>query len=117
MFQYADLCDYYRAMIALRHEHKGFRLGSADLVKEHVEFLDTDNESLIIYRINNLEEFDSAKSLTVLLNGSAKQAKAEVPEGTYTVVCREGTINEQGLGALQGGKVTVAPQSALIFHN
>ena len=56
MFQYADLCDYYRAMIALRHEHKGFRLGSADLVKEHVEFLDTDNESLIIYRINNLEE-------------------------------------------------------------
>ncbi len=115
MFQYADLCDYYRAMIALRHEHKGFRLGSADLVKEHVEFLDTDNESLIIYRINNLEEFDSAKSLTVLLNGSAKQAKAEVPEGTYTVLAHDAQVDISGLGQIQGTHVVVEPYSATIL--
>ena len=115
MFQYADLCDYYRAMIALRHEHKGFRLGSADLVKEHVEFLDTDNESLIIYRINNLEEFDSAKSLTVLLNGSAKQAKAEVPEGTYTVLAHDAQVDISGLGQIQGTQVVVEPYSATIL--
>jgi pullulanase len=52
-----------------------------------------------------------------VLNGNTEPREIEVPEGTYTVVCREGTINEQGLGALQGGKVTVAPQSALIIHN
>ena len=115
MFQYADLCDYYRAMIALRHEHKGFRLGSADLVKEHVEFLDTDNESLIIYRINNLEELDSAKSLTVLLNGSAKQAKAEVPEGTYTVLAHDAQVDISGLGQIQGTQVVVEPYSATIL--
>lgn len=115
MFQYADLCDYYRAMIALRHEHKGFRLGSADLVKEHVEFLDTDNESLIIYRINNLEEFDSAKSLTVLLNGSAKQATAEVPEGTYTVLAHDAQVDISGLGQIQGTQVVVEPYSATIL--
>ena len=115
MFQYADLCDYYRAMIALRHEHKGFRLGSADLVKEHVEFLDTDNESLIIYRINNLEEFDSAKSLTVLLNGSATQAKAEVPEGTYTVLAHDAQVDISGLGQIQGTQVVVEPYSATIL--
>ena len=115
MFQYADLCDYYRAMIALRHEHKGFRLGSADLVKEHVEFLDTDNESLIIYRINNLEDFDSAKSLTVLLNGSAKQAKAEVPEGTYTVLAHDAQVDISGLGQIQGTQVVVEPYSATIL--
>lgn len=115
MIRYADLCDYYRAMISLRHEHKGFRLGSADLVKEHVEFLDTDNESLIIYRINDLEEFDSAKSLTVLLNGSAKPAKAEVPEGTYTVLAHDGQIDEIGLGEIKGTKVVVEPYSATIL--
>ena len=113
--KYADLVEYYRQMIAIRRAHKGFRLGSSELVKEHVEFLDTENESLIIYRINNLEEFDSAKSLTVLLNGSAKQAKAEVPEGTYTVLAHDAQVDISGLGQIQGTQVVVEPYSATIL--
>ena len=113
--KYADLVEYYRQMIAIRRAHKGFRLGSSELVKEHVEFLDTENESLIIYRINNLEEFDSAKSLTVLLNGSAKQAKAEVPEGTYTVLVHDAQVDISGLGQIQGTQVVVEPYSATIL--
>ena len=113
--KYADLVEYYRQMIAIRRAHKGFRLGTAELVKEHVEFLDTENESLIIYRINNLEEFDSAKSLTVLLNGSAQQAKAEVPEGTYTVLVHDAQVDISGLGQIQGTQVVVEPYSATIL--
>ena len=113
--KYADLVEYYRQMIAIRRAHKGFRLGTAELVKEHVEFMDTENESLIIYRINNLEEFDSAKSLTVLLNGSAKQAKAEVPEGTYTVLVHDAQVDISGLGQIQGTQVVVEPYSATIL--
>lgn len=113
--KYADLVEYYRQMIAIRRAHKGFRLGTAELVKEHVEFMDTENESLIIYRINNLEEFDTAKSLTVLLNGSAKQAKAEVPEGTYTVLVHDAQVDTSGLGQIQGTQVVVEPYSATIL--
>ena len=113
--KYADLVEYYRQMIAIRRAHKGFRLGTAELVKEHVEFMDTENESLIIYRINNLEDFDSAKSLTVLLNGSAKQAKAEVPEGTYTVLVHDAQVDISGLGQIQGTQVVVEPYSATIL--
>ena len=113
--KYADLVEYYRQMIAIRRAHKGFRLGTAELVKEHVEFMDTENESLIIYRINNLEEFDSAKSLTVLLNGGAKQAKAEVPEGTYTILVHDAQVDISGLGQIQGTQVVVEPYSATIL--
>ena len=113
--KYADLVEYYRQMIAIRRAHKGFRLGTAELVQEHVEFMDTENESLIIYRINNLEDFDSAKSLTVLLNGSAKQAKAEVPEGTYTVLVHDAQVDISGLGQIQGTQVVVEPYSATIL--
>ena len=113
--KYADLVEYYRQMIAIRRAHKGFRLGTAELVKEHVEFMDTENESLIIYRINNLEDFDSAKSLTVLLNGSAKQAKAEIPEGTYTVLVHDAQVDISGLGQIQGTQVVVEPYSATIL--
>ncbi len=113
--KYADLVEYYRQMIAIRRAHKGFRLGTAELVQGHAEFMDTENESLIIYRINNLEDFDSAKSLTVLLNGSAKQAKAEVPEGTYTVLVHDAQVDISGLGQIQGTHVVVEPYSATIL--
>ena len=113
--KYADLVEYYRQMIAIRRAHKGFRLGTAELVQGHVEFMDTENESLIIYRINNLEDFDSAKSLTVLLNGSAKQAKAEIPEGTYTVLVHDAQVDISGLGQIQGTQVVVEPYSATIL--
>lgn len=113
--KYADLVEYYRQMIAIRRAHKGFRLGTAELVKEHVEFMDTENESLIIYRIKDLEGIDTAKSLTVLLNGSAKQAKAEVPEGTYTVLVHDAQADISGLGQIQGTQVVVEPYSATIL--
>jgi pullulanase len=43
-------------------------------------------------------------------------AKLTVPEGKYTVVCKDGFINEQGLGTLYGPEVVVPAQSALIMY-
>ena len=113
--KYADLHDYYQHMIAIRRAHKGFRLGSAEAVKDHVEFLPADEESLIIYRINNLEGIDSAKSLTVLLNGSAQPAQAEIPDGQYRVLAHDAQANQEGLGIINGGKIVVEPYSATIL--
>ena len=113
--RYPDLFEYYRQMIAIRRAHKGFRLGSADAVKEHVEFLDSDNESLVIYRINNLEGIDSADALTVLLNGSAETLNATIPEGAYTILAFDGEADVNGLGDYAGNTIPVAPYSATIL--
>ena len=113
--KYADLFDYYKQMIAIRRAHKGFRLGTAELVQQHVDFLPADDETLIIYRINNLENIDSAKSLTVLLNGSTKSAQAEIPDGQYTVLAHDAQADPQGLGIIKGGKIVVEPYSATIL--
>ena len=113
--KYADLHDYYQQMIAIRRAHKGFRLGSAEAVKEHVEFLDSDNEQVIIYCIKDIEGIDSAKSLLVLLNGGAKLAETEVAESAYTVLAHDGQASVAGLGEIKGGKVVVEPYSATIL--
>ena len=114
--QYNDLYAYYREMIAIRRAHKGFRLGSKEAVKEHVEFLDTDNEHLIIYAIKDLEGIDSAKTLIVLLNGGSQPAEAEVPEADYTVLAHDGQANNKaGLGRIQTGHIVVEPYSATIL--
>ena len=112
---YYDLFEYYRQMIAIRHAHKGFRLGSAEAVEEHVEFLDADNEQVIVYRIKDLEGIDSAKSLIVLLNGSDQPAQVEIPEGDYILLAYDGEANVKGLSENRESLAVVAPYSATIY--
>lgn len=112
---YADLLEYYKQMIAIRHAHKGFRLGCAKAVKEHCEFVPTDNEHLIIYRINDLEGIDCAKSLIVLLNGGEEAQQVAIPEGEYTLLAFNGEANVNGLSELYESQAIVAPYSATIL--
>lgn len=113
--KYADLFEYYQNMIAIRRAHKGFRLGCAEAVQEHVEFLDAENESLIIYRINNLEGIDTAKSLIVLLNGGNQAQQIEIPEGKYILLAFNGEADVNGLSELEESQAIVAPYSATIL--
>ena len=113
--QYADLFNYYKQMIAIRHDHKGFRLGSAAAVKEHCELVPTDNEHLIIYKIKNLEGIDWAKSIVVLLNGGAESAEVDIPEALYMVQAEDGHADVQGLYNTYENHVKVAPYSATIL--
>ena len=113
--KYADLCTYYQQMISIRHEHKGFRLGTAELVDQHCELLPVNNAHLIIYRIKDLEGIDSAKSLLVFLNGGPQPAQAEIPESSYTVLAHDAQADVFGLGEIKGGKIVVEPYSATIL--
>ena len=111
-----DLFTYYQQMIAIRRAHKGFRLGTAEAVKEHVEFLPVENDHLIVYRIKDLEGLDSAKTLIVLLNGGEEEVKAEIPEGAYTILAFDGEAKADGsLGDFAGTQSAVAPFSATIL--
>ena len=112
---YSDLFAYYREIIKIRRQHKGFRLGTAELVKNHVEFPETTQEGLIIYRIKDLQGIDTASSLIVLLNGTAEAIEAEVPQATYTVLAQDAQANANGMGTIEAGKVQVAPYSATIL--
>lgn len=113
---YKDLFDYYREIIAIRRAHKGFRLGSAEAVKEHVEFLPTDSEHMVAYCIKNLEGIDSAKTLIVLLNGGEEEVKVDIPEGAYTILAYDGAAKADGtLGDYAGSHIFTQPFSATIL--
>ena len=114
--KYPQVFDYYKSLIALRQHHPAFRLGNADLVRKHLEFLDMP-EGLIAYRLKNYAGRDDWRDIIVILNAGKSDQEVTIPEGTYTVVCCDGQINEQGLGTLQGPKAVVDAQSALIIHN
>jgi pullulanase len=111
---YPQVFEYYKNLIALRQHHPAFRLGNADLVRKHLEFLDAP-AGTVAYRLKNYAGRDDWKDIIVILNANKSETEVTIPEGTYTIVCHNCQINEQGLGTLQGSKAIANPQSALIL--
>ena len=114
--RYGAVFDYYCRLIALRKHHPAFRLGSADLVRKHLEFLEMP-KGVVAYRLKNYAGLDAWRNIIVVLNANEKATQVTVPAGHYTVVCRDGRIDEKGLGSLEGGRITAGGRSALIIHD
>ena len=142
--RYPQVFEYYKRLIALRKHHPAFRLGKAELVRKHLEFLDLrsqgDKESrsqdntttnltshstlhapqtscLVGFILKDNAGDDKWKNIIVILNANREPQTVSIPEGRYTVVCCDGQIDEQGLGEVNGDKVVVDAQSALIIHD
>ena len=114
--KYPQVFAYYKNLIALRKHHPAFRLGNADLVRKHLEFLDAP-AGTIAYRLKNYAGRDDWRDIIVILNANKATTEVNIPDGRYTIVCQNGVINEQGIGETTGCKASVEPQSALIIHN
>lgn len=113
--KYPQVFEYYKNLIALRKNHPAFRLGNADLVRKHLEFLDAP-AGIVAYRLKNYAGRDDWRDIIVILNANKADVEVTIPNGDYTIVCSDGCIDEQGLGTLQGEKAVVSPQSALILY-
>ena len=114
--QYPQVFEYYSNLIKLRRNHPAFRLGKAEAVREHLEFIATD-DCLVAFRLKNLEGIDSWKDIIVVLNANKEAKTIAIPEGEYTVACCNGVINEQGIGlSFKASEAKVDAQSALILY-
>ena len=114
--KYPQLFGYYKNLIALRKHHPAFRLGSADLVRKHLEFLKAPKD-VVAFQLKNYAGRDDWRNIIVVLNASKAEQTVSVPQQKYTVVCRDGVINEQGLASFDANQVKVSPQTALIIHD
>lgn len=112
----ADAFAYYKGLIHLRRNHPAFRLGDAELVRKHLEFLPVEGTNLVAYRLKDHAGGDTWKDIIVVLNARREVASLSVPEGKYTVVCQNGLVNEKGLATIYGPSLKVAPQSAMIIY-
>jgi pullulanase len=110
-----DVFLYYRELIAIRKAHKAFRMGDAEQVRKHLHFLKSPS-CVIAFILDGKAVGDSWSEIVCIMNSNRTPQTVTIPEGTYTVVCRDGMACADGLGKLNGGIVTVAPQQALILY-
>lgn len=111
-----DVYTYYKRLIELRRSHPAFRMGDAEKVRKHLEFLPVEGSNLIAFRLKEHANGDSWKEIVVAFNARDSFAEVEVPAGKYTVVCRDGTIDLRGLGVFNGEKISIPPRSAWIMY-
>lgn len=111
-----DVFTYYKRLIEMRKLHPAFRMGDADLVRKHLEFLPVEGTNLVAFRLKNSANGDYWSDIVVAFNSRTSPAKLVVPEGKYTVVCKDGMIDIHGLGMSYGGEISIPAQSAWIMH-
>lgn len=114
--KYPQVFDYYRRLIALRKNHPAFRLGDADLVRKHLEFLPS-KDGVVAFHLKDNAGGDEWQDIIVILNANKIAVEMEIPVSSYTIVCKDGIVDENGIQTIHDNKVEVAPQTALILHN
>lgn len=119
--RYPQLFTYYKNLILLRKNHPAFRLATGDKVRQHLEFLpavnskDVKQDCLVGFLLKDLQGIDAWKTIVVIYNFNKEAKEMAIPEGTYTIACCNGAIDEAGLGEVSGKEVLVDGQSALIL--
>ncbi len=103
--KYPHVFNYYKELIALRKQHPSFRLGSAELVRKHLEFISAPS-GVVAYRLHDVPG-DEWTDICVYLNFNRKPIVITLPEKQFKVVWGSAVVN--------AGKVTIQPQTALIL--
>ena len=67
----ADVVAYYKNLIKLRKEHPAFRMPTAKMVQENLEFMKTE-DGLISYQLKSNANNDSWKNIYVIFNAQKK---------------------------------------------
>lgn len=113
--RYPQLFTYYQRLIALRRHHPAFRLGNANLIRQHLSFLPT-QPNLVGFILTGHAGGDVWDNIIVVFNANNEARKVTVPKGRYTIVASNGTINETGWGSVETDHLWVDAHSMLIAH-
>lgn len=113
--KYHDLFQYYKELIAIRRAHPAFYLGTAEKVREHLEFLPAEGDNLVAFQLKDIQGIDPAQRIIVVLNSNKTNRKIQIPDDTYQIVVKDGKANRNGLGTHAGPNLEVEAQSAVIL--
>ncbi|MFC2318309.1 MAG: type I pullulanase [Segatella oulorum] len=113
--RYPQVFTYYQRLIALRRHHPAFRLGNANLIRQHLSFLST-QPNLVGFMLTGHAGGDVWNNIIVVFNANNEAREVTVPKGRYTIVASNGTINETGWGSVETDHLWVDAHSMLIAH-
>lgn len=107
--------EYYKKLIRLRREHPAFRMTTAGEVTKNIVFDRVKADNVVSYSIKHHANGDEWSEIKLIFNGSAVPYAARIPKGSWLVIAEDGDICLDSPRIFDGGKISVAPVSALIL--
>lgn len=114
--QYKPLFEYYRGLIELRKNHPAFRMPTTAMIQQHLEFTDTKDENLILYRLKDHANGDTWKEIMVILNGSGLNKTISIPQGDWQLVGDGNKVDEAGIRSVDSSVLTIPASTAFILY-
>ncbi|RYY91041.1 MAG: type I pullulanase [Chitinophagaceae bacterium] len=99
--KYAGVFAHYQGLVALRKAHASFRMPTAEMIRKHLRFFETDDELLVAYRINAVPG-DSWKEVVVVLNGNGSERSVKLPAGAWKVAVDDTRVAPTGSRTVSG---------------
>ena len=81
-----DLFNYYAGLIALRKAHPAFRLGDAEAVRKHLEFIET-SDCVVAFRLTNHAGGDSWDEIVAAFNANRQPVELTLPSSVPLIPC------------------------------
>jgi pullulanase len=105
--------DYFKGLINLRKNHAAFRMPSADLIREHLTFLDSPSNT-VAYTITDAPE-ETWKNIAVLINGNEEATTFTLPAKGWVVVVNGEKAGESSLARVSGDSITVEGKTLVVL--
>jgi pullulanase len=111
--QYNTVFNYYARLIRLRTHHSAFRMTTADAINQHLEFLDSADNTLA-FIIRGHANGDEWNNIIVIYNPDQDDIIFNLPEGSWTIAVKQDQVDERGLGQAHES-VTVGGISCMVL--
>ncbi len=85
LYEYKDLYEFYRGLIALRKAHDLFRLGTTEEVQKALTFIEGTPDNVVAYTLENEKE-----TIFVAYNANKEAVSMELPASGTWKVCVDG---------------------------
>lgn len=110
--QYRKVFDYAKSLIALRKAHPALRMTTAEMVRTHLQFLETGSTHVVAFRLTDHANGDTWSEIVVVLNSSKERAEVKVDTGAWKI----GLEPYSGAARISGGKISVGGIAGVIVY-
>ncbi|MEM6397458.1 MAG: type I pullulanase [Bacteroidota bacterium] len=111
---YSTTLKYVQDLIKLRKAHPAFRMPTNAAVQANLSFMDTQDEQLIAYRIQD-GPGDEWSDIVVVYNAHRKPISFDLPDGNYQAVVYDDRVDQEGIGPVLAGSVRVPALSCMVL--
>ncbi|MCO6493900.1 MAG: type I pullulanase [Phaeodactylibacter sp.] len=113
--KYKEVFDYYQGLIALRKNHPAFRLRTAEMIQQHLQFLEPNEPNVVAFTLAGNANGDAWKDILVIYNANPEYKTVALPPGPWTIAVDGDHVTEQGLGTVDTNKLAVPGITAMVL--